>query len=173
MDPTTQQVVLVDKDDSEIGRSEKLEAHRRGVLHRAISVFILNSAGEMLLQKRAVATYHSAGLWSNGCCTHPYPDESPEAAAHRRLREELGFDCPLERAFSFVYRENVGDGLVEHEYDHVFIGTYDGDVTPCRDEVAAVRWETMDSIARDLEANPASYTPWFRICLPGVVDLRR
>lgn len=163
-----QNVILVDEQDRETGHEEKLEAHRRGVLHRAVSVFILNSTGEMLLQKRAAGTYHSGGLWSNACCTHPYPDELPEAAAHRRLQEELGFDCLLEEAFSFIYRADVGGGLTEHEFDHVFLGRYDGDVTPCESEVEAVRWQATDAMAEDVEANPDRYTPWFKICLPRI-----
>jgi len=161
-------VILVDEHDREVGLEEKLAAHQRALLHRAVSVFILNASGEMLLQKRAAGTYHSAGLWSNACCTHPYPGESPKAAAHRRLWEELGFECPIEKAFSFVYREDVGGGLTEHEFDHVFLGRYDGNITPCATEVEAVSWRATDAIEQDVKTNPHDYTPWFRICLPRI-----
>ena len=130
------QVVLVDKSGSPVGREKKLKAHRDGSLHLAFSIVIFNRAGEMLLQRRSPEKYHSGGLWTNACCSHPAPGESLEQAAHRRLSSEMGFDCVLEHLFSFVYRVDLDDDLTEYEFDHVFLGTYDGDVRPdCREVV--------------------------------------
>ncbi len=157
-----EQVILVDADDREIGAAEKLEAHRRGLLHRAISVFVFNGQGEMLLQRRAEGKYHSAGLWSNACCTHPRPGESTAEAAARRLAEEMGFGCPLEPAFSFVYRVQLTEALAEHEYDHVLLGRYEGAPAPNPDEVMAWRWAGAEALRRDVAARPEAYTYWFR-----------
>lgn len=159
-------VVLVDENDRQIGVSEKQRAHLDGALHRAISVFVFDSTGRrMLLQQRALEKYHSGGLWSNACCSHPAPDESTLDAAHRRLVEELGFDCPLEFAFSFIYRADVGDSLIEHEFDHVFIGRCDVNAEPHPDEIAAVEWVDVGEMLRDVGARPERYSPWFRIAL--------
>jgi isopentenyl-diphosphate delta-isomerase len=159
-------VILVDENDRPIGVCEKQSAHIDGVLHRAISVFVFDPTGRrMLLQQRALDKYHSGGLWSNACCSHPAPNESTLEAAHRRLVEELGFDCPLEFAFSFIYRAEVGGSLVEHEFDHVFIGRCDARVEPHPAEIAAVEWVDVDWILRDVEARPDRYSPWFRIAL--------
>ena len=118
-------MILVNERDEPLGSMEKMEAHRKGALHRAFSVFIFNSRGEMLLQQRALKKYHSGGLWTNACCSHPRPGETNEAAALRRLREEMGFDTSLQQIFSFTYRASFNNGLTEHEYDHVFAGIYD------------------------------------------------
>ena len=139
-----ERVVLVDESDAEVGTLEKQRAHAEGRLHRALSVFVLNARGEMLLQRRASAKYHSGGLWTNACCSHPRPGEPVDAAARRRLREEMGIDCALEPAFAFTYRAEVGGGLVEHEYDHVFLARYDGDPAPSADEVDGWRWVPID-----------------------------
>lgn len=117
------QVILVNELDQETGLMEKMEAHEKGLLHRAFSVFIMNDQGDMLLQQRALDKYHSGGLWTNACCSHPLPGEAVEAAAHRRLSEEMGFDCPLRELFQFTYRTEFDNGLIEHEYDHVWTGT--------------------------------------------------
>jgi isopentenyl-diphosphate delta-isomerase len=156
-------VVLVDENDLEVGTLEKLRAHAEGRLHRAFSVFVFDGQGRMLLQRRAAEKYHSGGLWSNTCCSHPRPGESLEKAVRRRLREEMGFDCPLRFAFSFVYRADVGGGLIEHEYDHVYVGRYDGDPQPNPDEVEGWRWATVDEVRREVEARPDDFTFWFRI----------
>lgn len=166
-----ERVVLVDGDDREVGTAEKLEAHRTARLHRAFSVFVLNSGNELLLQKRARRKYHSGGLWSNTCCGHPRPGEATEAAAHRRLFEEMGFDCPLTRAFSFTYRAEL-DGLTEHELDHVFLGLHEADPDPDPAEAEGWRWAATDEVQRDLERRPEAYTVWFRLLLPRLIAFR-
>jgi len=165
-------VVLVDEQDREIGLCEKQLAHTRGVLHRAISIFIFDAAGErMLIQQRAHEKYHSGGLWSNACCSHPAPGEAPLDAAHRRLREELGFDCPLEFAFTFTYRADVGPSLVEHELDHVFVGRCDAVAKADPSEIAALDWVPVAELVADVERHPGRYSSWFSIALPRVMKL--
>ncbi len=154
-------VVLVDASDIQVGVAPKLLAHQQGALHRAVSVFILNDAGEMLMQRRAEGKYHSGGLWSNACCTHPRPEEMPADAASRRLLEEMGIHCSLEYAFRFLYRATLADGLVEHELDHVFVGTCGGDPEPDADEVGAWRWVALPELERELAEEPARFTAWF------------
>ena len=162
-----EEVVLVDEQDNEVGTEEKLRVHMDGgKLHRALSVFIFNSDGKMLLQKRADGKYHAGGLWTNACCTHPRPGESPEDAAHRRLKEEMGFDCPIKKAFTTVYGADVGGGLTEKEFDHVFIGEFDGDPEPDPEEASEFKWIDMAELLDDVERNPDKYTPWFRVLLP-------
>jgi isopentenyl-diphosphate Delta-isomerase len=158
-------VILVNEHDVQIGTAEKLEAHRRGVLHRAFSVHIVDGSGRVLLQRRAPNKYHSAGLWSNACCSHPEPGEPIERSAHRRLRQEMGFDCLLRPAFSLLYHCDLGGGLFEHEYDHVFVGRYQGDPDPDPAEVDAWRWARLDEVRADAIARPERYTAWFRILL--------
>ena len=162
-------VVLVDEDDRELGTETKMNAHVAGTLHRAISVFVFNGAGEMLLQQRAASKYHSAGLWSNTCCSHPRPGEAPESAAHRRLGEEMGFDCPLQPAFAFIYRRVLDNGLIEHEYDHVFVGRFDGIPAPAPDEVADWEWVEVDEVVAGVSADPQRYSPWFGVALERVL----
>jgi isopentenyl-diphosphate Delta-isomerase len=156
-------VVLVDANDVEVGTEEKLPAHAAGVLHRAFSVFISDAGGRMLLQRRAVAKYHSGGLWSNTCCSHPRPGESTAAAAARRLREEMGIVCPLEPAFRFIYRAELDHGLTEHEYDHVFVGRFAGVPKPDPAEVDAWRWAAPAQIAAELQERPGDFTAWFHL----------
>jgi isopentenyl-diphosphate delta-isomerase len=160
-----EQVILVDEHDRELGASEKLAAHAAGRLHRAFSIFIFNSAGRLLLQRRAKAKYHSGGLWSNTCCGHPRPDEPTHAAARRRLREEMNLDCELNAAFQFIYRAELANELVEHEYDHVFAGVFDGAFTPEASEVEDWKWTTTDELRRDLRAHPEAYTYWLGAAL--------
>jgi isopentenyl-diphosphate Delta-isomerase len=157
-----ERVVLVDAEDREIGTADKLEAHRRGLLHRAISVLIRDSEGRLLLQKRHAGKYHSGGLWTNCCCSHPRPGEAPIEAAHRRLREEMGFSCPLEPLGLTSYRAAVGDGLTEHEVVHLFAGVYDGPVAPSPLEADGFAWTDAAELAKDLAARPDHYTAWFR-----------
>jgi isopentenyl-diphosphate Delta-isomerase len=157
-----ERVILVDERDREIGTAPKLRAHREGALHRAISVFVLNGRGEMLLQRRAHAKYHSGGLWSNACCSHPRPGEETAAAAARRLKEEMGLRTPLRWVHSFTYRAALADGLWEHEYDHVFVGRTDADPRPDPGEVAEWRWVAIDELSRELERHPERFTVWFR-----------
>jgi len=163
-------VVLVDEQDREQGVMEKLEAHRKGLLHRAISVLVFNCEGELLIQRRASGKYHWPGIWANTCCTHPRKDESYEAAAHRRLQEEMGFDCGLEDRFSFVYRAEFTNGLIEHELDHVFIGRYDDDPVPNPEEVGGFAWKSLRVIREEIRVDPERYAPWFRIILERLGD---
>ncbi|HEX8319850.1 isopentenyl-diphosphate Delta-isomerase [Longimicrobium sp.] len=162
-----ERVILVDGDDVECGTAEKLAAHAEGALHRAFSVVVFNRAGEMLLQCRAAGKYHSAGLWSNACCGHPRPGEDVRKAARRRLAEEMGIDCKLKPLFHLRYHADVGGGLVENEYDHVFTALYDGDEPrPNPAEVQAWRWVPLEEIRRDVDEEPERYTAWF----PLLVD---
>lgn len=167
MDPG-QHVVLVDADDHELGTMEKLEAHRRGLLHRAFSVFLFDGRGHMLLQRRAAAKYHSAGLWSNACCSHPPPGMSTLVAARHGLMRELGIATDLTSRFSFTYKADVGGGLTEHELDHVFFGRWDGPLEPNPAEVMDTRWVRADDLEQELAAFPDCFTPWLRLCWPQV-----
>lgn len=156
-------VVLIDEQDNPIGLMEKQEAHVAGLLHRAFSVFVFNSKGQLLLQQRADEKYHSPGLWTNSCCSHPREGETYEEAAHRRLVEELGFDCEIEEKFLFIYKAKLGEQLFEHELDRVFVGYYDGPIEFNTDEVKAVKWIDMDELIQDIENRPEKYTAWFKI----------
>jgi isopentenyl-diphosphate delta-isomerase len=158
-----ERVVLVDENDVQVGTLEKQRAHLEGRLHRALSVFVLNGRGEMLLQRRAAAKYHSGGLWTNACCSHPRPAEPVDTAARRRLREEMGIDCALTPLFAFTYRADVGGGLVEHEYDHVFAAEWEGDPMPSADEVDGWRWVPVEAVADEVRRSPEAFTPWFRM----------
>jgi isopentenyl-diphosphate Delta-isomerase len=162
------EVILVNEQDEPVGLMEKMEAHRKGLLHRAFSVFIFDEQGRMLLQQRALAKYHGGGLWTNACCSHPYPDEPVDVAARRRLKEELGFTVPVDEIFAFTYRAEVENGLVEHEYDHVFAGHFSGALEPNPDEVAGYRYASLDEIRESLQTGPEAYTTWFRIAFPRV-----
>ncbi len=161
-----QQVILVDEQDNEIGTMEKLDAHKAPNLHRAFSVFIFNSRGQMLLQQRAHNKYHSGGLWTNTCCSHPYPGEENKTAATRRLQEEMGFSTAIIKAFEFIYRADFDNGLTEYEYDHVFIGEYNGDINPAKEEVENYCYKNFEAIKSDLLQTPWMYTEWFKIALP-------
>ena len=165
-------VILVDVNDAEIGVMEKMEAHQKGVLHRAFSVFIFNHEGEMLIHQRAIKKYHNGGLWTNACCSHPLPGEDIRDAAHRRLKEEMGFETKLEKAFTFTYKEAFENGLTENEFDHVFIGTYSGDLSPDPEEVQDYTFKDMKEIREQLVTDPDNYTIWFRIAFPKVAALR-
>ncbi len=162
-------VVLVDADDREIGVAEKLEAHRRGLLHRAFSVFILNDAGELLLQRRSSTKYHSGGLWTNTCCSHPRPGEDVKHAARRRLREEMGIDAELSPVFTFLYEADLDAGLTEHELDHVLVGRYQGDPSPNPAEVEGWWWAALGEVEEDVERRPEAYTVWFKLALPKLI----
>jgi isopentenyl-diphosphate delta-isomerase len=164
------QVVLVNEDDVEIGLMPKLEAHQKGILHRAFSVFIFNSKGEMLLQQRAFGKYHSEGLWSNTCCSHPLPDESAHHGAVRRLQEEMGIHADLRFLFSFQYHVNLENGLTENELDHVFWGISDARPDINTDEVSNFRYMKIQDIKAGMLAHPDQYTEWFKICLAEVED---
>lgn len=163
-------VTLVDANDRIVGHVEKLEAHREAMLHRACSVVLFNHAGEMLLQRRSATKYHSGGLWSNTCCTHPRPSETPIEAATRRLQEEMGIASDLTFLFSFVYRAELDGGMIESEVDHVFGGVVEGDPEPNWREVNAWRWTSVDEVLRDVQAHPQHYTRWFPIILDRLLD---
>jgi len=166
----TKQVILVNEKDEMIGTMDKLDAHRAPYLHRAFSVFIFNTKGELLLQQRNPSKYHSGGLWTNACCSHPGPGEDTKFAAEKRLVEEMGFSTPIEEVFHFTYRHEFENGLYEHEYDHVFIGVYDGAIKPDPEEVSAYRYENLESIKDSLKSDPSKYTPWFLIAFPRIQD---
>lgn len=159
-------MILVNERDQEIGTMEKLEAHYAPQLHRAFSVFVFNNRGQMLLQQRALNKYHSGGLWTNTCCSHPSPGEKTDVAAKRRLEEEMGITTPLIKAFDFIYQASFANGLTEYEYDHVFIGEYDGAISPAREEVENYCYKSFDEIKSDLQQTPWMYTEWFKIALP-------
>jgi isopentenyl-diphosphate Delta-isomerase len=162
-------VILVDESDFAIGTMEKMEAHTKGALHRAFSVFVFNTNDELLLHRRALGKYHSAGLWTNTCCSHPRENETLDEAAHRRLQEEMGFDCPLTKLFSFTYRAELDNGLIEYELDHVFIGHYDGTPQPNAHEVMAWEYVPLDELITNMHASPNDYTAWFKIALPRLL----
>jgi isopentenyl-diphosphate delta-isomerase len=155
-------VILVDADDVAVGTAGKLDAHKRGLKHRAISALVRNSAGQFLLQRRNPAKYHSGGLWTNACCSHPLPGEAVAAAARRRLAQEMGIDCRLEPMFVFQYNTPVPGGLIENEVVHVFGGLHDGAIKPDPAEVSEWKWVGYDDLAADLRAHPDRYTAWFR-----------
>ena len=159
-------VILVNEADEAIGVMDKMEAHEKGALHRAFSIFVFNSKGEMLLQQRAHDKYHSGGLWTNTCCSHPQPNEDVATAAQRRLKEEMGFNTDLKKVFSFKYKTDFDNGLTEHELDHVFVGEYDGDLHPDPGEVAAFTYTSLQAVKQSIAAKPHLYTSWFKIAFP-------
>lgn len=165
-------VILVDENDQEDGVEGKMAAHLSGKLHRAISVFVFDSGGRLLLQKRASGKYHSGGLWSNTCCSHPRPNENSAVAARRRLREEMGIDCQLLEMFSFRYCAALSNGLVENEYDHVFFGSHEGEPVPNPEEVEDWKWIDLAGLRVDLTAHPDAYSFWLSVCLDRVVACR-
>jgi isopentenyl-diphosphate delta-isomerase len=166
-------VILVDERDRPLGTAPKLDAHRDGRLHRAFSVLVFNDAGELLLQQRAPGKYHSGGLWSNTCCSHPRPGEGVLEAGRRRLREEMGFECPLRHQTSFVYRADVGSGLIEHELDHVLLGYWDGEPLPDPAEVHSWAWVPLADLRLEVRRHPDRFTVWFRLLLEEMRDDER
>ena len=162
-------IILVDENDKEIGIDEKIKVHREGKLHRAFSIFVFNSKGELLLQKRAKTKYHSGGLWTNTCCSHPRAGESLGKNVHRRLKEEMGFDCELKEIFSFTYHATFDNHLIEHEYDHVFIGKFDGEPAPNPEEVDHWKWMDMEELKAEVQKNPDNYTYWFKTAIDKVL----
>ena len=161
-----QMIVLVDEHDQETGIMEKMEVHRKALLHRAFSVFIFNSKGDMLLQRRALNKYHSGGLWTNTCCSHPFPGESVEMAAERRLVEELGFETEVKFAFNFIYKAALDNELTEYEFDHVLIGEYEGKLDLNKNEIGDYCYRSMEDISSDMSLHPKKYTAWFLIAFP-------
>lgn len=181
----TEEIILVDRQDRQLGFCSKKEAHQKGLLHRAFSVFIV-SGGKMLIQKRALQKYHSGGLWANACCSHPRKEESLEQAVERRLWQELGISTgrgtseernqptngfSFREVFSFYYHHPFSEGLFEHEIDHVFLMEYDGPVRPDPDEIAEVRWVEWEQLFKDLERDPQQFACWFQIAAPRVIQI--
>lgn len=163
-------VILVDEADRPTGTMEKIEVHEKALLHRAFSIFIFNNRGEMLLQQRAAKKYHSAHLWTNACCSHPKPGEDTLQAAAKRLQEEMGFTAELKKAFDFIYKAPFDNGLTEHEFDHVFIGNFNGQIIPNPDEVSDYCFMSMEQIKTSIQLHPEKYTVWFKIAFPKVED---
>ena len=162
------EVVLVNEIDEPIGTMEKMAAHRKAFLHRAFSVFIFNNRSDMLLQKRAADKYHSGGLWTNACCSHPLPGEDIRTAANRRLEEEMGFTTDLDKAFEFTYKSEFENGLTEFEFDHVFIGEYNDLIKPNKEEVSDYCFKSFEDIRASLLLTGNKYTAWFHIAFPMV-----
>ena len=162
-------IIKVDENDKKIGEIEKLTAHEEGVLHRAFSVFILNDEGEMLLQKRADDKYHGGSLWSNACCSHPTEGGNLREQAEERLMEEMGFTTQIGKIGTAKYNLEVGD-LIEYEYDHLFIGTYNGKINPNPEEVSDHKWLPLHEIEKDLKENCDKYTPWFKFLYPKILS---
>lgn len=163
-------IICVDTNDNEIGYIEKMDAHVKGILHRALSIFIFNDKNEILLQKRYSGKYHSPSLWTNTCCTHPNKNENTLAAANRRLEQEMGFSCNLTEVFSFLYYVEFDNNLIEHEFDHVFFGRYNGDIKINPLEVEDYKWISLDEILDDLKLNPNNYTFWFKYIIENHID---
>lgn len=163
-------VILVDERDVQTGTMEKLEVHQKALLHRAFSIFIFNGKGEMLLHKRAANKYHSAGLWTNACCSHPSPGEETLVSAQNRLQEEMGISTSLEKAFEFMYKAAFDNGLTEYEFDHVFVGNYDGEVFPNKDEVSDYCFKSIAEIKDSIQTHPQKYTEWFKIAFPKLEE---
>jgi len=162
------QVILVDENDTPIGTMGKLEVHEKGLLHRAFSVFIFNDKNEMLLQRRALSKYHSAGLWTNTCCSHPQPNEDTLAAANRRLKEEMGMSADLTHKSSFIYKTPFDNNLTEHEFDHVFIGYSNSDPKINPEEVDSFKWINIFDLKKEIASSPEQFTSWFKIAMEKV-----
>jgi len=171
LNTSPQQVILVDEHDQPVGIEEKLKAHQNGGrLHRAFSVFVFNSLGQMLLQRRSRLKYHFGGLWTNACCSHPQRNVPLARGARARLSDEFGFDIPLNEAFCFTYRaSDAASGLTEHEFDHVLIGRFDGEPRPNPDEIDEWKWVAPADLREEVERRPQDYTPWFKIALEQVL----
>ncbi len=160
-----QMLILVDERDNQIGIEEKIAAHQKALLHRAFSILIYNSKGEMLLQQRALDKYHAGGLWTNACCGHPNPSEAVEHAIHRRLKEEMGFDCELTPIERMTYKLPISNGLTEHEYLHRYNGIYDGEILPNPEEAMDYKWITKEGLVAETTEHPEMFTPWFLLSL--------
>ena len=168
-----EKVILVDKNDQELSSMEKQEAHIKGLLHRAFSVFIFNDKNELLLQRRAIKKYHSGGLWTNTCCSHPRQKEKTLDAAKRRLVEEMGMTCALKKQFDFIYKAKLDNNLYEHEFDHVFFG-FSNDLPQINtEEVVEYTYKTLEDIGNEIKTNPEKYTEWFKICFKEVIKSHR
>ena len=160
-----EKVILVDELDNVVGSMDKMEAHRKGILHRAFSILIFNSGGELLLQKRSKDKYHSGGLWTNACCSHPAPDESMEDATRKRLKHEMGIDLQPEFAYKFIYESKLDKDLIEHELDYVFTGVYNGIPVVNKTEVEDWKFVEVKSLRKDIDQHPDRYTVWFKLIM--------
>jgi len=156
-------VIIVDQNDQKIGLMPKMEAHQKGVLHRAFSVFVFNDREELLIQQRAAHKYHSPLLWANTCCSHQRDGENTEEAGKRRLREEMGFSCDITEKKSFIYKAQFDNGLIEHEFDHILIGNYNQNPVINPDEVADYKWIKLEALRKDIQKHPENYAAWFKI----------
>jgi isopentenyl-diphosphate delta-isomerase len=165
-----QKVILVNEKDEVLGSMEKLEAHLKGALHRAFSIFIFNDQKELLIHQRAFDKYHSPGLWTNTCCSHPYPNETSLDAANRRLEEEMGMQCELIEQFSFIYKERINETIEEYELDHVFLGKSNSNPKINTEEVAAYKWISLPDLKEQMLANPNDFTIWFKIIITSYID---
>lgn len=163
-----QEVILVDKNNRKIGVCEKIKAHKEGKLHRAFSIFVYNPKSELLIQQRAKTKYHSGSLWSNTVCSHPRPNETYIQSTHRRLKEEMGFDCKLKKLFYFTYNTGFQNGLTENEYDCVYIGKFDGEPKPNPKEIMNYKWISEKDLKDDIKINPDKYSVWLKIILPKI-----
>ncbi len=163
-------VILVNENDEQIGLMHKLEAHQKGILHRAFSIFIFNNRGQLLMQQRALDKYHSGGLWTNTCCSHPIANELTEVYAHKRLIEEMGISCDLTAVSKFIYKAELENGLIEHEYDHVFIGYCDDEPVINENEANAWKWMDIDALKKDININPTLYTAWLKLALDQLIN---
>lgn len=163
-------IILVNELDEPTGAMEKMEVHQKALLHRAFSIFIFNGKNDMLLHKRASGKYHSPGLWTNACCSHPAPGQATLEAAEKRLQEEMGISTPLTKAFDFIYKAGFDNGLTEYEYDHVFVGFYNGIITPDPREVSDYCYKPMAAIKSSIISHPQQYTEWFKIAFPKVEE---
>ncbi|MEA2097899.1 MAG: isopentenyl-diphosphate Delta-isomerase [Patescibacteria group bacterium] len=163
-----EEIILVDKNDKEIGTGEKMKVHQDGALHRAFSIFVFNSQNKMLLQKRAKTKYHCGGLWTNTCCSHPRAGELLEEAIHRRLQEEMGFDCELKEIGNFIYKAEFDNGLTEHEYDHIFTGKFDSTPNLNPEEADDYKWIDLNNLKKKIKKNPDDFTVWFKIALEKI-----
>lgn len=162
--------MIVNANGEVTGTMDKMAAHRSGARHRAFSIFIFNSKGQLLLQQRALDKYHSGGLWTNTCCSHPRLGEFTIIAAHRRLQEEMGMDCELTELFQFSYCHEFDNGLIENEYDHVFMGISDQIPFTNPAEAAGCKYMDTDTLIADINTRPEQYTPWFKICFEQVLE---
>jgi isopentenyl-diphosphate delta-isomerase len=163
-------LILVDRHDHAVGTGNKLQVHQDGALHRAFSIFVFDRRGRLLLQQRAVEKYHSGGLWTNTCCGHPCHGETDDVAAHRRLAEEMGFDCDLQEVAAITYHAQVSNNLIEHEYDHIYVGLFDGDPTPDPGEASNWVWVETPAVLKLIETQPDTFTAWFRKILHEAGD---
>jgi isopentenyl-diphosphate delta-isomerase len=165
-----EKIILVDENDKEVGSGEKLKVHREGKLHRCFSLFVFNSKGELMMQQRARSKYHSGGLWTNTCCSHPRVGEKIEGSVHRRLLDEMGFDCEVKEAFSFIYKAKLDHGLWEHEFDHFFVGKFDSEPKINPEEADCWKWINLNVLKKDIAENPENYTVWFKIALDKHIE---